>query len=117
MFQSQVLVDENFLSLNIKEASNGEVMKENEEFAIKLGINKAARTTVVKPGGSSSLMLSTSSGVHAWYAQYYWRRISVGKDEPIYAYLRDNHPELLEDDYFKPTTMAKIKIPMKPKEC
>lgn len=109
------IADENFLSLNIKEASN-EVMKENEEFAIKLGINKAARTTVVKPEGSSSLMLGTSSGVHAWYAQYYWRRISVGKDEPIYAYLRDNHPELLEDDYFKPTTMAKIKIPMKAPE-
>ena len=109
------IADENFLSLNIEEASN-EVMKENEEFAIKLGINKAARTTVVKPEGSSSLMLGTSSGVHAWYAQYYWRRISVGKDEPIYAYLRDNHPELLEDDYFKPTTMAKIKIPMKAPE-
>lgn len=109
------IADRNFLSLNIEEASN-EVMKENEEFASKLGINKAARTTVVKPEGSSSLMLGTSSGVHAWYAQYYWRRISVGKDEPIYAYLRDNHPELLEDDYFKPTTMAKIKIPMKAPE-
>ena len=40
----------------------------------------------------------------------------MGKDEPIYAYLRDNHPELLEDDYFKPTTMAKIKVPMKAPE-
>ena len=109
------IADEHFLSLNIKEAA-AEVMRENEEFAAKLGINKAARATVIKPEGSSSLMLGTSSGVHAWYAQYYWRRVSVGKDEPIYAYLRDNHPELLEDDYFKPTTMAKIKVPMKAPE-
>lgn len=109
------VADEHFLSLSMKEAA-AEVMRENEEFAAKLGINKAARTTAIKPEGTASLVLGTSSGVHAWYAQYYWRRISVGKDEPIYAYLRDNHPELLEDDYFKPTTMAKIKVPMKAPE-
>jgi len=109
------VADEHFLSLNMKEAA-AEVMRENEEFATKLGINKAARATAIKPEGTASLVLGTSSGVHAWYAQYYWRRISVGKDEPIYAYLRDNHPELLEDDYFKPTTMAKIKVPMKAPE-
>ena len=92
------------------------VIEENRVMAKKLGINPSARSTCVKPSGTASLLLGTSSGVHAWYAPYYWRRVSVWKEEPIYAYLRDNHPELLEDDYFKPTTMAKIKVPMKAPE-
>lgn len=90
-----------------------EVVAENIRTAKAIGINPAARTTCVKPSGTASLLLGTSSGIHAWYAPYYWRRISVGKEEPIYTYLSNNHPELIEDDYFKPSTMAKIKIPMK----
>lgn len=98
------------------EAGAKAVKEENERMAKKLGINPSARSTTTKPSGTASLLLGTSSGVHAWYAPYYWRRISVGKNEPIYSYLVNNHPELLEDDYFKPTTMAKIKIPMKAPE-
>lgn len=90
-----------------------EVVEENIRMAKALGINPAARTTCVKPSGTASLLLGTSSGIHAWYAPYYWRRVSVGKEEPIYTYLANSHPELIEDDYFKPSTMAKIKIPMK----
>lgn len=65
---------------------------------------------------TASLVLGTSSGVHAWYADYYWRRVSVGKEEAIYSYLAENHPELVEDDYFRPSTMAKIKVPQKAPE-
>lgn len=98
------------------EAAAKVVEEENIKIAEMIGINSSNRNTCVKPSGTVSLLLGTSSGIHAWYAPYYWRRISVGKEEPIYGYLRDNHPELLEDDFFKPTTMAKIKIPMKAPE-
>ena len=62
---------------------------------------------------TSSLVLGTSSGIHPWHSQYYIRRIRVGKNESIYKYLKDNHPELLEDDYFRPDTQAIIVVPQK----
>ena len=40
----------------------------------------------------------------------------VGKDEAIYSYLRDNHPELVEDEYFRPDIQAVIEIPQKAPE-
>ena len=78
-----------------------------------LGINQAARTTTVKPAGTTSLTLGTSSGIHAWHNNYYIRRIRVGKNEAIYHYLKHYHPELLEDDYFRPHDTAVISIPQK----
>ena len=58
-------------------------------------------------------MLGTSSGVHAWHNDYYIRRIRVGKNEAIYTYLTLRHPELVEDDFFKPETQAVISIPQR----
>jgi ribonucleoside-diphosphate reductase alpha chain len=81
-----------------------------------LGINKAARTTTVKPAGTTSLTLGTSSGIHAWHNDYYIRRVRVGKNEAIYGYLKTNHPELIEDEYFRPHDTAVIGIPQKAPE-
>ena len=78
-----------------------------------LGINAAARTTTVKPAGTTSLTLGTSSGIHAWHNDYYIRRIRVGKNESIYGYLSENHPELVSDEYFRPHDTAVIEIPQK----
>ena len=86
---------------------------ENARVAEVIGINKAARVTTVKPSGTSSLVLGTSSGIHAWHNDYYIRRIRVGKNEAIYNYLAINHPELVEDDFFKPTIQAVISVPQK----
>ena len=58
-----------------------------------LGINSAARTTCVKPAGTTSLALGTSSGIHPWHNEYYIRRLRVGKNEAIYKYLEQNHSE------------------------
>ena len=89
------------------------VKKENARVAKLIGINKAARTTTVKPAGTTSLTLGTSSGIHAWHNDYYIRRIRVGKNESIYNYLVNNHPELVEDEYFRPHDTAVIQIPQK----
>jgi len=103
------------LELDMKEAANC-VKEENARVAELLGINPAARTTCVKPAGTTSLTLGTSSGIHAWHNDYYIRRIRVGKNEPIYGYLSQNHPELIEDEYFSPHTTAVISIPQKAPE-
>jgi ribonucleoside-triphosphate reductase (thioredoxin) len=103
------------LSLDMKAAANV-VKAENERVAELIGIKKAARTTTVKPEGTSSLVLGTSSGIHAWHADHYIRRIRVGKNEAIYKYLADNHPEIVEDEFFKPTQQAVISVPQKAPE-
>jgi ribonucleoside-diphosphate reductase alpha chain len=98
------------LGLNLKEAANT-VKKVNADTAKKIGIRAAARTTCVKPAGTTSLTLGTSSGIHAWHNDYYIRRIRVGKNEAIYDYLVKNHPNLVEDEYFRPHDTAVISIP------
>ena len=65
---------------------------------------------------TSSLVLGTSSGVHAWHNDYYLRRIRVGKNESIYTYLAINHPELVEDENFRPHEQAVITVPQKAPE-
>lgn len=84
----------------------------NQMTAQAIGINPAARITCVKPSGTSSLVLGTSSGVHAWHDQYYIRRIRVGKNEAMYTYLSLYHPTLVEDDVMKPQSQAVISIPV-----
>jgi len=103
------------LGLNMKAAAKV-VKDENKKVAELLGINPAARTTTVKPAGTTSLTLGTSSGIHAWHNEYYIRRVRVGKNESIYSYLSENHPELVEDEYFRPHDTAVIGIPQKAPE-
>jgi ribonucleoside-diphosphate reductase alpha chain len=92
------------------------VIEENKRIAAILGINSAARTTAVKPAGTTSLVLGTSSGIHAWHNDYYIRRIRLGKNEAIYTYLSLYHPELIEDEFFSPTTQAVVSVPQKAPE-
>jgi ribonucleoside-diphosphate reductase alpha chain len=103
------------LPLNL-EAASKVVKDENKRVAGLIGINSAARTTCVKPAGTTSLVIGCSSGIHAWHDPYYIRRVRVGKNEAIYKYLDDNHPELLEDEYFKPKEQAVISVPVKAPE-
>ena len=103
------------LNYSLKEAAKIAV-EENARIAEIIGINKAARVTCVKPSGTTSLVLGTSSGIHAWHDKYYLRRIRIGKNEALYTHLLINHPELLEDDFFKPNIQAIVTIPQKAPE-
>ena len=89
------------------------VKDENSRVAGIIGINSAARTTCVKPAGTSSLVLGSSSGIHAWHNSYFIRRMRLGKNEAIYQYLAVNHPELVKDEFFRPDTQAVVEIPVK----
>ena len=90
--------------------------EENERIAGIIGINRSARTTTIKPAGTSSLTLGCSSGIHAWHNDFYLRRVRVGKNEAIYSYLAINHPELIEDEFFRPHDTAVIGVPQKAPE-
>ena len=100
------------LSLDMKSAA--EVVKaKNAETASRIGINRSARTTCVKPAGTTSLALGTSSGIHAWHNDFYIRNLRVGKNEAIYSYLLEKLPQLLEDCKFRPHDTAILSIPQK----
>lgn len=100
------------LKLDMKESAKV-VKTENRRVAEILKINVSARSTTVKPAGTTSLTLGTSSGIHAWHNDYYIRRVRVGKNESMYTHLAINHPELIEDEYFRPHDTAVIGIPQK----
>jgi hypothetical protein len=102
-------------NLDLTAAANAAVA-ENKRVAAIIGIREAARITCVKPAGTTSLVLGTSSGIHAWHSPYYLRRIRVGKNESLYKYLAAHHPTLVEDEYFSPSTQAVIQVPVKAPE-
>ena len=100
------------LKLDMKKAASA-VKRVNTRVSKLIGINSAARCTTVKPAGTTSLTLGTSSGIHAWHNDYYIRRIRIGKNEALYTYFSIYHPELIEDEYFRPHDTAVIGIPQK----
>jgi len=100
------------LQMDMKVAANI-VTKENLRVSKLIEINSSARCTTVKPAGTTSLVLGTSSGIHAWHNDYYVRRMRVGKNEAIYDYLLAYHDDLIEDEYFRPHDTAVISIPQK----
>lgn len=87
----------------------------NEQVASIIGINRAARTNTIKPSGTTSCVLGTSSGIHAWHNDYYIRRIRLTKNDPLYTYLAKELPELIEDDKLQYNT-AVLSIPQKAPE-
>jgi ribonucleoside-triphosphate reductase len=113
------------LGIGMTGIGSGEILKYDLQLAAKeakrinaavadfIGINKASRVTCIKPSGTTSLVLGTASGIHAWYNDYYLRTMRFGKDEAIAQYLIINHPELIEDDILRPNDTICVRIPVK----
>jgi ribonucleoside-diphosphate reductase alpha chain len=103
------------LNFNLEAAANvGKIT--NEIISNEIGINEAARLTCIKPSGTTSCVLGTSSGIHAWHNDYYLRTVRFGKSEDIASYLMVNHPELCEDDELRPNDTLCVRIPIKAPE-
>lgn len=103
----------NFINPEWLAEAADKVKEVNSYFAEIIGINQAARTTTVKPSGTSSLVLGSSSGVHGYHNDYYIRRMRFGKDEAIYQYLLNTIPGLCEDEKFRPDSMAVVSFPQR----
>lgn len=97
-------------NLDEKEAANVAI-DTNRSISALLNINPAARVTTVKPSGTSSLVVGSSSGIHAWHNDFYVRRMRFGKDEAIYQYLANEFPDLVEDEFFRPELQGVVSIP------
>ena len=116
------------LGIGMTGIASGEVLKYNLEVAAAvakktnqliteiIGTNEAARITCIKPSGTTSLVLGTASGIHAWHAPHYLRTMRFNKNEDLAQYLMINHPELCEDDVLRPTDTLCVRIPVKAPE-
>jgi ribonucleoside-diphosphate reductase alpha chain len=116
------------LGIGMTGIGSGEILKYNLEAAANIakltnilisqmiGINEAARVTTIKPSGTTSLVLGTASGIHAWHNDYYLRTMRFNKNEDIATYLMLNHPEICEDDVLRPTDTLCVRIPVKAPE-
>ena len=116
------------LGIGMTGIGSGEILKYDLEIAAntakvvnsmiseKIGTNEAARITCIKPSGTTSCVLGTSSGIHAWHNPYYLRTIRFNKNEDIAMFLQVNHPELCEDDVLRPNDTLCVRIPIKAPE-
>ena len=84
----------------------------NDKYAKKIGINSAARITTVKPEGSASCTVGSSSGIHARHSEYYLRRIRINRNDALALYLLKSIPELIEDDVTSAASVV-VTIPQK----
>ena len=87
-----------FMTTDMLEKAARYAVEVNAKYAQKLGISPAARVTTLKPEGTSSCVLGSSSGIHARHSPYYIRRIRMNKDDALAVYLRSVVPDLVEDD-------------------
>lgn len=73
------------------------ILEVNEEIASKIGINKCARATCIKPAGTTSCILGTASGIHPHHAKRYFRRVQANKLEFPVQYFAMHNPAAVED--------------------
>lgn len=78
------------------------VVKVNETLALKIGINPSARSTAVKPAGTSSCLLGTASGIHPHHARRYFRRVQANKMETPSQYFQLHNPRAVEPSVWNP---------------
>ena len=125
---SKTTAKDALLGIGMTGIGSGEILKYNLELVANtaktinrdisslIGTNEAARITCIKPSGTTSLVLGTASGIHAWHAPYYLRTMRFNKNEDIAMYLEINHPELCEDDVLRPKDTLCVRIPVKAPE-
>ena len=60
-----------------------------KEWSQKLGINMPAAITTVKPSGTVSCLVDSSSGIHERWSQYYIRRVRMDIKDPMCQMMLD----------------------------
>jgi ribonucleoside-diphosphate reductase alpha chain len=89
-----------------------ESIKINSEFAKKLGINESVAITCVKPSGTVSALVGSSSGIHARHNPYYIRTVRADIKDPLCTFMKDaGFP--CEPCVMRPTHTMVFSFPMK----
>jgi len=89
----------------------------NKEWAERLGIPPSAAITCVKPSGTVSLLVNSSSGIHARFAKQYIRRVAFDLNDPVAQVIKAQGFQW-EPHATKPQYMIVFKFPMRaPDNC
>jgi ribonucleoside-triphosphate reductase (thioredoxin) len=75
----------------------------NEVWARKIGIKQAARITCIKPEGTSSIVLQTSSGIHPHHSRRYFRRIQCNQQDNVYRHFKKFNEHATESSVWSST--------------
>lgn len=78
------------------------ILEVNAEVAARIGIGIAARATCVKPAGTTSSILGTSSGIHPHHAKRYFRRAQANEDELLVDFFKAQNPKAVEKSVWNP---------------
>ncbi len=84
----------------------------NKVVADLIGINQAARTTVVKPSGNASVLLGTASGIHGEHSKRYIRHVQMNKTTEVAQLLAKTNPEMCEESVWSSGTDYVIAFPI-----
>ncbi|NWJ77744.1 ribonucleoside-triphosphate reductase [Marine Group I thaumarchaeote] len=91
---------------NIKKTLNelrDVAVETNKEYAEKLGINRAAAITCVKPSGTVSQLVDSASGIHARHNPYYIRTVRADNKDPLCKMMKEegfpNEPDVSKPDH------------------
>lgn len=88
------------------------VVETNKKIARMIGINEAARCTVVKPSGNSSQLLGTLSGITAGHARHYIRHIQAADTEQAVQEWERVNPDMVEASVWAPDCEKVIAFPV-----
>lgn len=88
------------------------VVETNKKIARMIGINEAARCTVVKPSGNSSQLLGTLSGITAGHARHYIRHIQAADTEQAVQEWKRVNPDMVEASVWAPDREKVIAFPV-----
>ena len=84
------------LTEKVLQAGAKVAVETNKKLSAQIGINQAARVTCLKPEGTSSSMLGTSSGIHPHHAKRYIRHVQANVLEAPYQHFKSYNPQACE---------------------
>ena len=87
------------ISFNKNILQNGAkvVNKWNKIVAKLININPAARTTCIKPAGTTSCIFGTASGIHPRHSKRYFRRVQANKEENTLKFFAEKNSIAVEE--------------------
>lgn len=85
-----------------------EVKKWNKIVAKLIGINPAARNTVVKPSGNASVILGCASGIHGEHSKQYFRNVQMNDQDDVLELITNVNPEMVEQSVWSNTGTDKV---------
>ena len=89
-----------------------EARKTNKKYAKILDVPESASITCIKPSGTVSQLVDSSSGIHSRHSNYYIRTVRIDKKDALYEFLKEKGVSV-EDEKAHPDTTAVFSFPIK----